>query len=290
MSRTGDTYALPVCSWNYPVAGATIDVAGWTTLIDDIATALTQSLSRDGGSMLSPLKLASGSAAAPGLTFSADTDCGFYRSAADDIKFSLGGTDLVRFNTAEAYIYHSAAWRAIVTTGDNSTIAGTKTFSSSPVVPDLADTVNTTQAANTKYVRNQRAYSTMFDAADSFSTASQTVWSAGWALFSTARNVTEDTVNGTLTADIAGMYLIQLTGYMTASPSNETIEIEFQENGVDVSRSSRFYVLTANQAVSFQIQKAVNLSAGGVVRVTRSTIGGNNINFTNTEFSLIKIS
>lgn len=49
MARNGSgTYSLPAGDWNPPVSGATIDSAGYVTQSQDLASALTQSISKDG--------------------------------------------------------------------------------------------------------------------------------------------------------------------------------------------------------------------------------------------------
>lgn len=49
MARNGSgTYSLPAGDWNPPVSGAPIDSAGYVTQSQDLASALTQSISKDG--------------------------------------------------------------------------------------------------------------------------------------------------------------------------------------------------------------------------------------------------
>lgn len=61
----------------------------------DVASELTGSLPRDGqAAMTGQLKAASGSAAAPGVTFGSDTDTGFYRKASGTIGIVSDGTEV----------------------------------------------------------------------------------------------------------------------------------------------------------------------------------------------------
>lgn len=53
-----------------------------------------------GGTLSGPLLAASGSAAAPSLSFSGDTNTGIYRVAADTIGFSVGGADCMKLDSA----------------------------------------------------------------------------------------------------------------------------------------------------------------------------------------------
>lgn len=85
------TYTLP--AGNPVVSGTTITSSWANTTLSDLASALTDSLSRSGsGGMTAPLSLAAGTAAAPALTFTLDPDIGIYRYAANQLGFSTGGT------------------------------------------------------------------------------------------------------------------------------------------------------------------------------------------------------
>lgn len=91
MSRnTSGTFTLP--SGNPVVTGTPISSVTHNATMADIAAEITDSLSRSGkGAMLSALKLVSGSAAAPGLTFDGDTNVGLYRPAANEMAIVVGG-------------------------------------------------------------------------------------------------------------------------------------------------------------------------------------------------------
>jgi hypothetical protein len=66
----------------------------------DIANELTNSLALDGQStMTGQIKAASGTVGAPGWSFSADLDCGFYRIGANNIGLALNGAKVVDFST-----------------------------------------------------------------------------------------------------------------------------------------------------------------------------------------------
>lgn len=95
MSRNvAGSYTLP--AGNPPVTGTTITVTWAQDTMDDIASELTDSLSRSGkGAMLAALKLYAGSVSAPGLSFSDETNTGFYRAGSGDIRFSRSGVDVL---------------------------------------------------------------------------------------------------------------------------------------------------------------------------------------------------
>ena len=94
MSRNASgTYTLPVSAFS---AGAVIKSADMNSNLSDIATALTQSLATTGvSSMTGPILAASGTVAAPGITFVSDTDTGFYRIADGTVGVSSNGTNIV---------------------------------------------------------------------------------------------------------------------------------------------------------------------------------------------------
>lgn len=81
----------------------------------DIASEITNSLPRDGqAAMTGQLKASSGTSALPGITFSADTDTGFYRSAANTIGVagtltSDGSTKYDNFPVGTAMLFAQTA-------------------------------------------------------------------------------------------------------------------------------------------------------------------------------------
>lgn len=86
--NAGGVYTLPAGN---PVVTGTVIQSTWANpTLSDVANELTNSLDRAGrGSMTAPLKLADGTAAAPGLTFNTEPTSGIYRSAAGAIAFSI---------------------------------------------------------------------------------------------------------------------------------------------------------------------------------------------------------
>jgi hypothetical protein len=97
--NSGGTYSLP--AGNPVVTGTTISSTTHNSTLNDIATELTDSLSRSGkGPMTAPLELADGSAAAPALSFDNDTDCGWYRIGANNLGLALNGAKVVDVGTA----------------------------------------------------------------------------------------------------------------------------------------------------------------------------------------------
>lgn len=81
-------------------ASTTASSSEVNAIFQDLATGLTGAVAKDGQStMTGPFKSAAGSAAAPGITFSGDTDSGFYRISADTIGLTIGGTLMATFDS-----------------------------------------------------------------------------------------------------------------------------------------------------------------------------------------------
>lgn len=92
MSRNASgNYALPDPETPF-LPNTVISSTDVNTVMSDIATELTASLDRGGrGGMTAPLVMPAGSAAAPAVTFSGDTDTGVYAAAANTLGFATGG-------------------------------------------------------------------------------------------------------------------------------------------------------------------------------------------------------
>lgn len=98
MPRNGSgTYTLPEPPF---VAGTVISSAAVNDDLNDIATALTGSLPRDGqAGMTGQMKAADGSLLLPGYTFSNDPNTGFYRPNDDEIAVVCGGVQVALFTS-----------------------------------------------------------------------------------------------------------------------------------------------------------------------------------------------
>jgi hypothetical protein len=92
-------YTLPAAG-NPVVTGTTISSTWANTTLEDIADAMTDSLSRSGvGGMLAPLLLDDGAVGSPALSFSTDTNTGFYRTGADAMAFTANGANVLGVDT-----------------------------------------------------------------------------------------------------------------------------------------------------------------------------------------------
>jgi hypothetical protein len=88
-------YTLPAGN---PVVSGTIIAANWAnTTLQDIAAALTDSLSRSGqGGMTSPMRFADGSIATPGISWQNEPASGWYRAGPSDQRYAIAGADVIR--------------------------------------------------------------------------------------------------------------------------------------------------------------------------------------------------
>ena len=108
------------------VAGQTTITSNWAnTTLHDLADAMTQSLDTEGrNDMNAPVNFEDGTMAAPGITYGQEPSSGFYRAGTGDIRVSVLGTDLFRWNNGVAQIWDAGAtiWRTVstVTTGTGS--------------------------------------------------------------------------------------------------------------------------------------------------------------------------
>lgn len=99
MPRSGSgTYTAPTSSWNPAVPGTVIEVGDWTSLLADLALALTQSLASDGQTTASVripfaqgVSALRGTVAAPAYSFSIDLDTGLYSPTVNQLGLSAGG-------------------------------------------------------------------------------------------------------------------------------------------------------------------------------------------------------
>jgi microcystin-dependent protein len=90
---------------NTLVAGEFITASDHNENYSDVAAELTNSVAVDGQStMTGPLKAASGTVAAPGITFGSDTDSGLYRIGANNIGVAVNGAKVVDVGTTGAAV------------------------------------------------------------------------------------------------------------------------------------------------------------------------------------------
>jgi microcystin-dependent protein len=127
-------------------SGATISSSQVNANNTDIASEITGSLPRNGeAAMTGQMKAASGTVALPGIAFSADTDCGFYRVGADNVGLSLAGAKVLDMATTGLAVTGTlSATGASTLTGAvtaSSTITATGAITSSAAISGSHGTV-----------------------------------------------------------------------------------------------------------------------------------------------------
>ena len=97
MSRDGSgNYTLPA-GVNPVTTGTTITSNWGNTTLEDVATAMTDSLSRSGnGGMLAPFRATDGTVSAPSMSFNSETNSGIYRAGTNDYRLAVNGVDKAR--------------------------------------------------------------------------------------------------------------------------------------------------------------------------------------------------
>jgi hypothetical protein len=129
-------YSLP--AGNPVVSGTAISSLVHNNTTSDLATAMTDSLSRTGlGGMLAPLQFGDGSAANPSISFTDEVTTGVFRNAAGEFNISILATKVLTvaddgvFNEQPYYEWNAglAAYTALLNAADNYTILGDWNFS-----------------------------------------------------------------------------------------------------------------------------------------------------------------
>lgn len=116
MPRDGSgNYTLPAGN---PVSSDTTIESTWAnSTMDDLAAALTDSLSRSGqGGMLVPLTFSDGTEALPGIAWANELGTGFRRAASGDMRGVILGNDQIRLlagGNLQVSLDNGATWRDI---------------------------------------------------------------------------------------------------------------------------------------------------------------------------------
>jgi hypothetical protein len=91
-------YSLPPAV-NPVTTGTTITTTWANTTLNDIATALTDSLPRNGAAaMTGAAKFFAGTLAVPGISWAAETTSGLYRLAAQTFRYVVNGVEVAEFS------------------------------------------------------------------------------------------------------------------------------------------------------------------------------------------------
>ena len=112
------TYSLPTGN---PVESGTVIQSTWAnSTLNDVASALTDSLSRAGnGGMLAPFYFTNGTVSEPSISFTTENSSGLYLPFATDVRMTITGTDVMRWSAGGvAQIYKNSIWENILISSD----------------------------------------------------------------------------------------------------------------------------------------------------------------------------
>jgi hypothetical protein len=108
------------------VAGNTITAAGHNDQWDDLVAEMTNSVAADGQTTLTgALKGYAGSVGAPGYSFASDSNCGFYRIAADNIGASCAGNKVIDISVTGLDVTGTLVTSSTITATGSQITAGT---------------------------------------------------------------------------------------------------------------------------------------------------------------------
>jgi hypothetical protein len=96
---SGGTYSTP--AGQPVVTGTTIDAPTFNTLVADLGSEITDSLSRSGkGNPSAAFKQINGTVGAPSYAFANDTGLGIYRSASGEASLVAGGVQIAKWSSS----------------------------------------------------------------------------------------------------------------------------------------------------------------------------------------------
>lgn len=177
-----------------PVTIGTQITATWANnTLSDIASELTGSVAADGQTTITgPIKFSAGSVSAPAMTFSSETNTGFYRSGAGVVSLSIAGS--------QKYIFGASS----VTLGGSASITGTEFGYLTGVTSAIQTQLDAKQPldatltalAGTLTAANKIPYATAAD------TASELTFNPSTALSASTSTVASQTVVKTAIDDL----------------------------------------------------------------------------------------
>jgi hypothetical protein len=123
------TYTLPP-AYNPVDSGTTITSAWANGTFNDVATALTDSLDRNGrGGMAGVFQNFDGTENAPGITWANENQSGFYRAGLADMRVSISSQDLFRWAGQSVEIWADSQWNPVLYSGSGGAIPdGTENY------------------------------------------------------------------------------------------------------------------------------------------------------------------
>ena len=106
-----------------PVLSGTVISSSWAnTTLNDVSTALTDSLDRYGrGGMLASFRFADGTKLLPSASFVNETSSGLYREDSGDVRMAILTQDVMRWQTSGVEIWDNVLlqWFTVTTTNNS---------------------------------------------------------------------------------------------------------------------------------------------------------------------------
>lgn len=249
------TYTLP--SGNPVVAGTTIEATWANTTLEDVATELTNSLSRTGaGGMLAPFRLADGTVGAPGIAFLNETSSGLYRPSASNVGIAVSGVNAMTWSNANVVVPSAIQFNT-----SNCVITGLPTPTSASSAATKAY-VDTAVAAITSSPRRQiyTATASQTTFAITYTVGSIDVWRNGVKQI----NGTDFTAtNGTSVVFASGLPagdIVDIVAYAAVVGGTAVQVVSTNTAAV----SNCLYVLTASLTLTLPVSPSV----GDTVRIS----------------------
>ncbi len=167
MSRNGSgTYTLP--SGNPVVSGTLIDASWANTTLSDLASAMTDSLSRSGqGGMTAALRLFDGTSTVPGLAWGSETTTGWYRAGAGDMRLVVTGSEVMKYLSSGVAVTGTLSATGAATLSSTLAVTGAATLANNLTFSGtgariLGDFSNGTVASRTMFQTSTTNGTTIF--------------------------------------------------------------------------------------------------------------------------------
>jgi hypothetical protein len=134
MSRNASgTYTLP--SGNPVVSGTLIEASWANTTLSDLATAMTDSLSRSGqGGMTAAFRAFDGTSTVPGIAWGSETTSGWYRAGAGDMRLVVTGSEVMKYLATGVSITGTLGVSSNATVGGTLSVTGAMTLTANPTL------------------------------------------------------------------------------------------------------------------------------------------------------------
>jgi hypothetical protein len=251
--NSSGTMSVTSVAGGYPfISGQVISSSGMNSNMAELATELTDSLSRSGkGGMSAPLRCSDGSVSLPAFSWTNDTNSGMYRIGVDNIGIATGGTKRVDVSNTGIAFTDPASFASSVTVAGKFSAAtyhapvafdDAATFASSVTISGVAHVQTPTlsnHAASKGYVDGKLVARARVDITATPSTAADLFDSDGLS-----------TVNfQTITPPGGGSLKVLRVTFSTAQPDTAYVVSVNNENSTACSTSCSTALLSRGSVV-----------------------------------------